>query len=102
MTKLSNQVQGSKRKSLPQVEMHFATVEHAQRAVALLDSAKLGKSKAAISEVLFEDQGRRLILKFDSSGVRPSDLVSFVFDVVEVVSATRPLTREVTIPLVQK
>jgi hypothetical protein len=82
--------------------MHFATVEHAQRAVALLDSSKLGKAKAAISEMLFEDQGRRLILKFDSSGVRPSDLVSVVFDVVESVSAARPLTREVSIPLIQE
>ena len=52
--------------------------------------------------MLFEDQGRRLILKISSSGALPSDSVSFVFDVVNVASAARPLTREINIPLVQK
>jgi hypothetical protein len=86
----------------PQVEMQFVTTEHAQRAVALLDSSKFDNPKVSISETLFEDPGRRLILKFNSSGARPSDLVSFVFDVVDAVSAARPLTREVSIPLVKK
>lgn len=81
--------------------MHFATLEHAQRAAALLAGSKFDSSKVSISEMLFEDRGRRLILKFNSSGALPSDLVSFVFAVVEVASAARPLIREITIPLVQ-
>jgi len=99
---LNSQIQATKRRSLPKVEMHFATAEQAQRAADLLDSSKFGNTKASISNVLFEDRGRRLIIKFNPSNVGPSDLVSFVFDVVEVVSAARPISREVTIPLVQK
>jgi hypothetical protein len=99
---LESQTIGSKSTSSPQVEMQFVTVEHAQRAVTLLADSKFDNQKVSISETLFEDRGRRLILKFDSSDARPSDLVSFVFDVVEVVSTARPLTREVSIPLVQK
>jgi hypothetical protein len=98
---LESQFIGSKGTLLPQVEMQFATLEHAQKAVSLLASSKFDNSKVSISEMLFEDRGRRLILKFSSSGALPSDLVSFVFDVVDVASAARPLTREINIPLVQ-
>jgi hypothetical protein len=99
---LESQTIGSKSTLQPQVEMQFVTTEHAQRAVALLDSSKFDNPKVSISETVLEDRGRRLILKFDSFDAHPSDLVSFVFDVVDAVSAARPLTREVSIPLVKK
>ena len=99
---LESQTIGSKSTSQPQVEIQFVTTEHAQKAMTLLDSSKFDSPKVSISETFFEDQGRRLILKFNSSDARPSDLVSFVFDVVEVVSAARPLTREISITLVQR
>jgi hypothetical protein len=99
---LKRQTLSSKRKSLPQVEMHFATLEHAQKAASLLDSSNFDNPQVSISEMLFEDRGRRLILKFNSSSVLPSDLVAFVFDVVDAVSAAHPLTREVNIPLVHQ
>lgn len=99
---LESQIIGSKNVSLPQVEMRFVSIEHAKRAVALLDSSKLDNPKVSISEMIFEDRGRRLILKFSFCDARPSDLVSFVFDVVDTVSVARPLTREVSIPIVKK
>jgi len=98
---LESQLIGPKGTFLPQVEMQFATLEHARKAVALLAISRFDDSKVSISEMLFEDRGRRLILKFSSSGPLPSDLVSFVFDVVDVASAARPLTREINIPSVQ-
>ena len=99
---LQSQIISSKNAPLPQVEMQFITIEHAQRAAALLDSSNFGNSTVSISEMLFEDRGRRLILKFNSSNACPSDLVSFVVNVVDALSAARPLTREVSIPLVKK
>ena len=99
---LESQTIGSKSTSQPQVEIQFVTTERAQKAMTVLDSSKFDSPKVSISETFFEDQGRRLILKFNSSDARPSDLGSFVFDVVEVVSAARPLTREISITLVQR
>ena len=81
--------------------MQFPTWERAQKAADLLDSSKFDNSKIAISEIFFEDRGRRLILKFDSSGALPSEIISFVFDVIDAASAERPLTQEINIPLVQ-
>ena len=81
--------------------MQFPTWVRAQRAAALVDSLKFDKSNVTISEMLFEDYGRRLILKFDSSGALPSELVAFVLTVVDVASAERPLARAINIPLVQ-
>ena len=102
MIRLESQTVGSKSTSKPQVEIQFVTTEHAQKAVTLLANSKFDNPKVSISETFFENRGRRLILKFNSSGARPSDLVSLVFDVVDTLSAARPLTREVSIPLVQK
>ena len=38
---LESRLIGSKDTLLPQVELQFATLEHAQKAVSLLDSSKL-------------------------------------------------------------
>ena len=51
--------------------------------------------------MLFEDYGRRLILRLNSSEALPSELVAFVFNVVDVASAECPLTQDINIPLVQ-
>jgi hypothetical protein len=98
---MESQTIGYKRASKPQVEMQFVKTEHAQRAAALLDNSKFDNPEVSIN-TFFEDQGRRLILEFNPAGSRPSDIVSFVFDVVDAISAVRPLTRAVTIPIVKK
>jgi len=84
----------------PQVELHFGTFERAHQAAALLANSEFGPSKVSLSEVLFEDGGRLLVLKFTSFGARPSELLSFVQSVVEVASVAGPIRRSVSIPLV--
>ncbi len=81
--------------------MHFGTFERAQKAAALLEDSKFNNSKVSISEVLFEEQGRKLRLKFKSFGAYPSEIVSFVLGVVDVASAAFPVWQHITIPLVQ-
>ncbi len=98
---LSNQSLDAKCKLLPQVELLFRTSELAQRAAAVLTDSKFSKSQVSIRKMFFEDEGRRLILTFNSSGACPSDLLSFVCAVVDAASIMHPLLREITIPLVQ-
>ena len=101
MTQLNSQIHESKCIPFLHVEMQFPTWERAQRAAALVNGLKSAISKVTVSEMLFEDYGRRLVLEFSSSGALPSELVSYVFAVVDAASAERPLTRNIDIPLVQ-
>lgn len=87
-----------KSKASPQIELHFTTNEQAQKAVALLEKAQLDNSKIAIKDVSFEDRGRRVILNVSASSAKPSEIAAFVFNVAGIVSAARPLTREILIP----
>lgn len=82
------------------MELHFGTFERAHQAAALLTEHEFGASKVTLKEVLFEDGGRMLILKFTSVGARPSEFLSFVRAVVDVASAAGPIWRSVIIPLV--
>ncbi len=86
---------------LPQVEMHFGTFERAQKAAALLKNSKFDNSKVSISEMLFEEQGRLMILKFNSFGAYPSQLISYMLAVIDVASNACPVWKHITIPLVQ-
>lgn len=101
MKQLKTENNGSKGGPLPQVEIQFSTWKRAQRAATLLNIPKFTSFNVFISEILFEDYGRRLILKLDSSEALPSELVAFVFNVVDVASAECPLTKDINIPLVQ-
>ncbi|MCW4007600.1 MAG: hypothetical protein NWF09_02755 [Candidatus Bathyarchaeota archaeon] len=82
----------------PRMELHFTTSEQAQKAVALLEKAQLDNSQIAIRDVSFEDRGRRVILKVSASIAKPSEIAAFVFNIAGIVSAARPLTREILIP----
>ena len=101
MKQLKTEKNGSKDISLPQVEIQFSTWKRAQRAATLLNIPKFTSLNVFISEMVFEDYGRRLILKLDSFEALPSELVAFVFKVVDVASAECPLTKDINIPLVQ-
>ena len=84
---LKDENNGSEDISLPQVEIQFSTWKRAQRAAALLNIPKFTSSNVFISEMLFEDYSRRLILKLDFFEALPSELVAFIFKVVDVASA---------------
>lgn len=47
----------------PQIELHFTKSKQAQMATALLEKAQLNDSKITITDVSFEDRGRRVNLK---------------------------------------
>jgi hypothetical protein len=79
--------------------MHFGTFEHAQAAVALLADSGVDRSKAAISEMLFEGDGSILILKFASLGASPSELFSLITAVMDSISLAPPMWKKTTVPL---
>lgn len=97
---MSRLISGSECLLKPKIEMYFATLERAQKAEALLYDFWRKNSKVFISEMLFDDGGRMLILKFSSFGAHPSDIVSYVFAVVIALQSVYPVWKHVSIPLV--
>ena len=72
--------------SLPKIVLSFHTAQQAQKIATILEASRVNYKILSLCEVLFENNGRTVVLIFDGETTRTSELLRVMDKVTAIAS----------------